>query len=322
MSATAVLVPILEPEAEALLDGDAHAIISELRARAALLRRRIARVDTIREELHALLFSKWEKSLPKHPGMFAALSSLWKKPEPAQSSKGYDPFVHLFGRSLPVAAPDSKLVADRLTKLLSLEEDAFVESLGAELALLDPKARTLWSETRPLDAPPALEGAITEELTALERAMRSEPPKPAAALDAIVKLSAWSRPVWRFDGDMLPDLLRTLGIGVELSPAVELFEARADESPALEAALKTLPMSLGSFAGAGAWLSSSQVKLVGGALRLQRGRLATNAAQSENPTIVMRHVRLLEEAVFFCEENGFALSEAAGVEWHEREPVA
>ena len=319
MSATAVLVPVLEPEAEALVTGGAERdeAAAAVLARAKALRPRVARVDAIREELHGLLFPKWQGAKDRGPGFVQSIASYFRKREPAKASRGYDPFVHLFGRSLPVAAPDSKLVADRLAKLLALDDAAFDAALGQELALLDPAARTLWAQTSAVEVP-GIEAAVSGQLALLDEAMGTTPPAFPKALDVLVRLSAWSNPVWRFDGEMLPDLLRTLNIGVELGGAVEPFEGIADAHPEWERALSKLPLALGSFAGAGAWISSTQVRLIAGTLRLQRRRLADNASYTEHPSLVMRHVRLLEEAIFFCEEQGLALSEAAGVEWHER----
>lgn len=318
MSATAVLVPVLEPEAEALVSGGdaAREALQSLTVRGERLRARVAAVDAIREELHLLLFPRWQGPNEKPPGFFAALLSYFQTRQPARRSQGYDPFVHLFGRSLPVAAPDSALVAKRLADLLALEDDAFLEALGKELALLDPAATKLRADA---SLPPVpLSEAVEQQATVLSEAMAAAPPAFKQALDTVVRLSAWTQPVWRFDGEFLPDLLRTLGIGVEIERAVELFEPLVDEHPAWAQELTKLPVSLGSFDGAGAWLSSTQVKVVAGTLRLQRGRLADNASLTRNPALVMRHLRLLEEAIFFCEANGLALCEASGVEWHER----
>lgn len=318
MSATAVLVPVLEPEAEALVSGGdaAKEAVSDLVVRGERLRSRVAAVDAIREELHLLLFPRWQGPKEKPPGFFASLASYFQTRQPARRSQGYDPFVHLFGRSLPVAAPDSALVAKRLADLLALDDDAFLEALGKELALLDPAATGVWSQASL--APVPLREAIDRQTKALADAMSTEPPAFRTALDVVVRLSAWTQPVWRFDGEFLPDLLRTLGIGVEIERPIELFEALVDEHPGWAQALSKLPVALGSFDGAGAWLSSTQVKFVAGTLRLQRGRLADNASYVAHPALVMRHLRLLEEAIFFCEANGLALCEASGVEWHER----
>src|SRR4051794_8527879 len=61
VSVTTVLVPVLEPEAEALFAGgeDARRAALEAIRRALVLRARVARVDAIRDELHDLLFAHW-----------------------------------------------------------------------------------------------------------------------------------------------------------------------------------------------------------------------------------------------------------------------
>lgn len=321
MSATAVLVPVLESEVKALVapGGPSADAQGRLLERARTLRERVARVDAVREELHDLFFPKWKGPNERPPGFMSSLTSYFRKHEPAAVSKGYDPFVHLFGRSLPVAAPDSPSVAQRLSKLLTMDDASFQESLGSELALLDPSARALWTNApRAASEAPFVPTAVSAQMAALSHALRKSPPDFTQALDIVVRLSAWSRPIWRFDGEMLPDLVRTLDLNVEWENASDLFTGVFDPTPQRDRALSRLPKALDSFDGAGAWLSSTQVKFVANALRIQKRRLADTASYAQTPALVMRHMRLLEEAVFFCEANGLALSEAAGVEWHDR----
>lgn len=322
MSATAILVPVLESEAKALIapGGPSTDAQRHLLERAQTLRERVARVDAVREELHDLFFGKWKGLSERSPGFFASLGSYFRTRQPAAPSKGYDPFIHLFGRSLPIAAPDSAGVAQRLSKLLAVDDADFDESLGSELALLDPGARALWNSA-PVNAAAnvrVVPDAIATELAALTDALTGSSQNFAQALNIIVRLSAWSQPVWRFDGEMLPGLVRTLDLNIEWENASELFADTVAPTPQRDRALSRLPKSLDSFDGAGAWLSSTQVKFVANALRIQRRKLADNASYAQTPVLVMRHLRLLEEAVFFCEANGLALSEAAGVEWHDR----
>jgi hypothetical protein len=317
VSVTTVLVPVLEPEAEGLFEnGDA----AGLRTRARRLRARVARVDAIREELHDLLFPRWKAANTARPPLPLRLIQALRKAKPAEASAGYDPFVHLFGRSLPVDGASPKAVVEALVKVLAQDDAVADETLAAHLTALDPRAgERLRQQPRPA-VDEALDPAIDRELAKIRTAMSAQPPALRAALDAVVRLSAWSFPVWRLDGEMLPDLLRAVGIGVTPGRARGLFETVADARPELVPLLDTLPARLPDFAGTGSFLTSGEVKVLAGALRLQRGVIARNAADSgENATLVMRHMRLLEEAVLFCEAEGLGLAEAAGVEWHDRE---
>ena len=318
MSVTTVLVPVDEAEAEALLNGGtvADEALSGLQTRAVRLRRRIARVDSIREQLHELLFSRWAGAQAKPESPLAPLVRLFRKAPPPRVSNGYDPFVHIFGRSLPVVGATSKEVAERVTVVVAADETAFEAELAKDLRSLDSAAADLFRNA-PRSAVD-VDDPITAQATCIADALR-EPPQLVAALDAIVRLNAWSQPVWRLDGEMLPSLLRTLGIGVIAGSALPLFaeliEARADLAQASE----KLPKGLNNFAGAGAFLTSVDVKMVAGALRMSRGRVAKNASEGdEGSEITLRHLRLLEEAIFFAEAQNFALAEAAGVEWHDR----
>lgn len=320
MSVTTVLVPVLEPEAEALFEGGEAAAraLAGLVDRARPLRARVARVDAMREELHDLLYPRWQGG-HKRPGQaFSRILSAFRKVAPATASTGYDPFVQLFGRSLPVEAATPRQVAEALVQLVAADETTFEATLGAQLDTLDARAGERYRR-EPRHPPPAkLEEAVAAE-GALIAASLQAPSTLRPALDAVARLSAWSRPVWRLDGEMLPDLLRTLGIGVVAGRASGLFETAFEARPELAAVAGTLPVRLADFSTAGTWLSSGDVKLLAGALRLQRLSIAKNAAESgENAELAMRHARLLEEAALFCEAEGFGLLEAAGVEWHDR----
>lgn len=322
MSATTVLVPLLEREGEALVEGgEARGVaLDAIVARAGLLRPRVARVDAIREELHGLLFAQWPEGRERPvPYLLKVLRSL-RPPRPVVRTFGYDPFVQLFGRSLPIEAPSPKAVAERLARLLTLDAAEFEAQLTADLRGLDPAAGALFSASTAPPPPEGLDASIRAQARTIEETLASPSPSLRTALKAVVRLSAWSQPVWRFDGEMLPDLLRTLGIELAASGARELFEGLVERRPGLEPLLKKLPARLEDFAGVGAFLTSTDVRVLAGALRLQRQRIAQNARDnSENMRLALRHLRLLEEAVFFCEAQGLALAEAAGVEWHDRE---
>lgn len=323
MSVTTVLVPVLEPEVEAFFDGGAEgdrALATALR-RAAPLRARVARVDAVREALHEVLFPAFERSLPR-PSPFAAWlrRTLGGGPVPAPRSTGYDPFVHLFGRSLPVTGAGAREVANRLGKLLPLEDESvFTAELAGDLRSLDPRAAELFL-AEPAVAPPAeLERRVRAQYARVRESLQAQPPEPEVALDAAVRISAWSWPVWRLDGEMLPGLVATLGATAEPGPAESLFAEAASHRPELAASLERLPKLLEGFSGPGTFLASQEVKLLARSLNLYASRIALNAATSgEAVPVLMRNVRLLEEALHFCEAQGLALSEAAGVEWHER----
>ena len=66
------------------------------------------------------------------------------------------------------------------------------------------------------------------------------------------------------------------------------------------------------------------VKMVAGSIQFRRTRLAKNATDNaDDPEVTLRNLRLLEEAVLFCESQNLALvRKAAGVEWHDRQKAA
>lgn len=310
-----MLVPVLEPEAEALLRGEAPPALLE---RARRLRDRVARVDAVREDLHAALFEHWTAAQARAPTLLDTLRRVLRRGAPARPAPGgYDPFVQLFGRSLPVAGDTGRDVAARLTALLGADDATFSAEIAADLASFDPKARPIFESAAPPGPPPELDARLAAE-GARARAALEEGGSLAPALDALVRPSAWSWPVWRLDGEMLPSLLKTLGVTVHAGRADALF-AEALTPEALENRAGTLPRGLGDFRGAGAFLSSSDVKSLAGSLRLYRARIAENVrASGEAEALLQRHQRLLEEAVLFCEAHDLALCEAAGVEWHDR----
>ncbi len=315
VSATTVLVPVAEPEAESLLAGQEP---SEIAARARLLRPRVGRVDAVREELHELLFPRWTGARGRAPNPVERIATLFRKRQAAPPSLGYDPFVQIFGRSLPFEGAPGTMVAT-LNRALAADEAAFQDLVAASLHSFDPRAERIFREA-PAPAPPIdLDVAIDAESAAIKTALAEQPPDLARALDAIARLSAWSWPVWRLDGEMLPGLLSTLGIEVVASRATGLFEELAEVRPEIRDFFPRLPDRLPDFARAGSFLTSAEVRLVAGALRLRRGQIAKNVADTDEATaILMRHARLLEEAAGFCESQSLALLEAAGVEWHER----
>jgi hypothetical protein len=320
VSVTTVLVPVSEGEAEALVSGsgreaaiEAIEAIEAIGRRASVLRARVARVDALRDELHLLLFEKWSAARSREGAITRFLKAFQKK-RPAQAATGYDPFVQLFGRSLPVAGDAPRAVAARLSALLAMDEAAFESELAADLATFDVRAGALFRASPQAPSPETTQH-ITHEAKKLASALAPEGPL-APALDALVRLSAWSRPVWRLDGETLGGLLQELGIGIAPSRGGVLFEeVIAVSTERLEA----LPQGLSGFSGAGAVLTSAQVQSLAAAFRMQRGRLSHNAAAAEDDArIVMRHARLLEEATLFAEAEGLALAEAAGIEWHDR----
>lgn len=316
MSVTAVLVPFAENEAEALLAANREEALRPLLARARTLRPRLARLDGVREELHAALFHKWNHEAGRAP---SPLVQVWRLVTKARGEvrefAGYDPFVHLFGRSLPATGATSRDVAAAIARLCEADDAAFETALAADLRGLDPKAAGLFLEART----PAVEGldeAFGAEARRLEAGLSGEDYK--AAFDALVRLQAWSRPVWRLDGAMLEGLLGDVGVQVEAGSGADFFQEALDPPPS-EAALARLPRGLETFSGPGAYFPAARVKVLAGALRLQRARIRANATQSDERTaIVLRHVRLVEEAALYCEAHDLGLCEAAGVEWHDR----
>lgn len=319
MSATTVLVPLSESESELLLgpEPEAGTAIGALLDRARTLRSQVAVVDAVREELHELLYSRWAAGHRKSPlpPLVRALLQKVRPAEPPRLPAGYDPFVHLFGRSLPVTAAMPRETAERLSRVLALQGEEFRETLETDLRALDSRAATVRLAEA---APPAeLETAIRGEWQGMTAALVAG--NLVAAWDALVRLSSWSRPIWRLDGELLGQLLDTTGLTVRPEPATLLFEELADTRPELQAAMEQLPGKLPGFAGAGGYLSSTAVKLLAGSLRMSGARVLQNAARNADDTeVTLRHLRLLSEAVFFCEEEELGIAEAAGVEWHDR----
>lgn len=310
MSVTTVLVPVDEAEAEALLSGEAD--VQTIVARTARLRARVARVDPVREPLHDLLFRTWDIARQGRPSLLARVRGLIQKPKSWSVPSGYDPFVHLWGRSLPVTGAHGGEVAEALQQVLAADDGAFTAKLGEHLASLDPQAASVWAEAPRTVAVEGVEAAVRGQ--AKEVASAAAERRWTAALDALARLNAWSRPVWRLDGEMLPDVVSALGLRVMPGRATALFEGLGLD----EAAIESLPKRLASFHGAGTYLSSGEVKMLAGSLRLSRGRVAKNAAESGGaPELALRHLRLVDEAVRYCEAEHLGLIEASGVEWHE-----
>lgn len=326
MSVTTVLVPVLEPEVESLFEGGAGSdeARAAIVARASVLRPRVAWVDSVREDLHTLLFPLFELSGGRRPGLLQRLKSRFL-PNPAVApSTGYDPFVQLFGRSLPVGGSSSLEVAQALQQVMGMEDERFRSVLTSDLAALDPRVRDVLSNAR-LDATSLSEAsseiadAVHQQVREVGRALQSGTPDLRGALDAAIRLSAWSWPVWRLDGEMLPDLLTKLNTTVKPQRATGLFDPLVDERPELAELLETLPKRLAGFDSAGSFLPSDSVKILARSLKLYARKVAENVAASrESPVILMRQLRLLEEALLFCEAEGLALCEASGVEWHDR----
>jgi len=318
VSATTVLVPVDEPEAEALLEGGEPAphALDALKQRARTLRARVGRVDAVRDALHELLVPLWKASRPPPPRWFDPLARLVTKPAPAPRSTGYDPFVQLWGRSLPLAGSTPEQVAARLQELLPAGDEAFDRALAVELRALHPQAEALWASA-PSPGHPGLDAAIDAENARLRNSLGLSVRSLDPAYQAIVRLSAWSQPIWRLDGELLPDLLRTLGATVVVRRATPLFEGLFDARPELRPLADNLPKQLGNFDGAGGWLGGDDARSLVRSLRVNRLRVETNLAGSDDPESAMREVRLLEEALLYCEKRGLALAEAAGVEWRD-----
>jgi hypothetical protein len=310
VSVTTVLVPVDEAEVERVLAGGG---VGDIAVRAARLRRRVARVDAVREEMHALLFRYWSGAIRPRWSVERWITAL-RAPGAATPSTGWDPFVHLFGRSLPVVGPDSRAVASTLADIVALEEDeAFSDRLAASLASLDEQAGSVWRGAPAFIDIETIAPRVEGQRARIVAAAASH--ELVDSLAPLARLSAWSQPVWRFDGHQLCELLALAGIGVTPEPPTALFEERFGVD-AVEAT--SFPARLGDFAGTGGYLTSSAVQLLAGALRLGRTAIARQVGASGEPTqIAMRHLRLLEEAVLFCESRGLGLWETAGLEFHE-----
>jgi hypothetical protein len=233
-------------------------------------------------------------------------------------SAGYDPDVQLFGRSLPAAGATPAEAARRVSDLLAMDDGAFALAMGEDLATFDPAARDLWRNSVH-DKPLELEPAFRSEVASAGSALTAEPPQLRAAWDAVVRLSAWVWPVWRIDGEMVNELLDTVGLTVKAEAPRPLFESFGTGRTSVAAALASLPGKLPSFSSAGACWTASSLKLLAGSLRLQSGRILQNVSRNaDDPVATLRNIRLLSEAVFYCERAELGLAEAAGVEWHER----
>jgi len=309
VSVTCVLVPVPHAEAEALVVGDSSAW-ERLTARASTFRPRVARVDAIREELHTLLFPRWQGARP--PSVVDRLRAFFRqRPEPTIDFAAYDPYVHLFGRSLPLRARSASSHAERLAAAVAANEDAFASALAADLASLDPRAAELFARTPvpTIDVIPRID-RLRRRVAACVSG--SESLKPA--WDAVVRALAISGPVWRFDGEQLGDLLHTLGVGTEIGDASSLLR----DAGLPETRLTDLPKALGDFVGAGGFLSAGLAMTLGASLKLNRRRILANVrADGDAEAITLRHARLLEEALATCTHAGAGLAEAAGVEWHD-----
>ncbi|MFM2151959.1 MAG: hypothetical protein RL199_394 [Pseudomonadota bacterium] len=310
MGVTTVLVPVDEAEVEAWLEGGP---VEEAVSRTARLRRRVARVDAVREELHALLFPHWAGAARPRWSVGRWVAAL-RRPGSASASTGWDPFVHLFGRSLPVTGADARAVAATLAGLVDLDDDdACALRLEASLSAVDARAGAVWRSAPAFREVEGVARRIECQRKKLACAVSAE--DLAATLPPLARLVAWSRPVWRFDGHALGELLAIAGIGVPPEAPSALLEERFGIDAVASAAL---PSGLGDFTGTGGYLTGSGVKLLAGALRLGRMAIAKRIGASGEPAaIAMRHLRLLEEAVVFCEAKGYGLWETAGLEWHE-----
>lgn len=326
MSATTILVPISEPEARTLLAGGTagEAAVSAITERAATLRSRVAVVDAVREELHNLLFERWaDARAEKPPSLLARLTARWRPAEPPRLPTGYDPLVHLFGRSLPAGGADARGVAERIRSLVAMDNAAFREAIAADLGAFDPRAPAVFEQAFTRVTNPGVGSAMKNEALAVERALGREPPDAKGAYDAVVRLAAWSRPIWRLDGEMLGALMQAAALPIKPERAGVLFDEAGRERPALAAAVEKLPEGLPSFSGAGGYLSAAAVKLCAPSLRGGAGKAAQSAASSaDDPPATLRNLRLLAEAILYCEAENLGLAEAAGVEWHDRKPIA
>lgn len=315
MSATTVLVPVSEDEVRRLLTGQR---VEALGPRARLLRSRVAQVDAVREDVHSALYEGWENeqaaALPR-PGLLAALGRRIKPPPvDGRLPTGYDPYIHIFGRSLPVAADAPVAVAERLAKLLAMDDAAFATAINDDLRQLGAGAFTVSAQAKPVE----VEASLLQQLGALATALQAQPPQVRAAWDAVLRISAWSRPVWRLDGDLLSPFLTLLAVGTKPEPATELFKASGLDLAGAQA----LPAAIPSFSGGGGYFSVVAVKALAAALRFQSRLVQTAQKTSDDPEVALRNLRLLSEAAFYCEREGLGLAEAAGVEWHDRPEVA
>ena len=317
MSVTTLLIPVDEPEAEAVLAGGPGGAdtIEAIARRARHWQACIACVDTVREDLHALLFHRWADSRGPREGLFARLLRPFRATPTARPSTGYDPYVQLFGRPLPVTVEPPREVAQVLRRLQTLELGPSLALLAEQLDKLDLRAGALLRQTTPTDDGGRLTAGLEREqhriVTTLAATGDLQP-----ALVAIARMMAWSRPIWRLDGESLSGLLGTVGLPMGETTAQALFDELAVDRPEIDSRRAQLPTQLSDHAGTGAYLSSADVKGLAGALRLQRLTLARNAARGhDHPQLIMRHLRLLEEAICFAEASDSGLIEAAGIEW-------
>jgi hypothetical protein len=321
VSVTTVLVPLLEVEVHALLLGRAP---EEMIDRANRVRRRVQAVDASREELHVLLYPLWERGLaarrPSGPrGPISLLTRLVTPRRPPPAPPAYDPYVQVFGRSLPVAGDTPRAVADRLTELMGKDDPTFEQSFTEDLRRLDARATDVVARHRP-GAVGGVALAVAAEVGLLRQCLDADPPRLSDAWTAIVSLQAWSWPVWRLDGDMIGQLLEALGIAIRPEPPRSVFEPWLQSRGLPDTALAGLPGKLPSFRAAGGYFPAAQVKALAGSIGVQSSRLAQNALRNaDDPDAALRNLRLLSEAAFYCERNGLGLAEAAGLEWHDRQ---
>jgi hypothetical protein len=308
VSVTTVLVPVSTAEVDALERGDAVPALTE---RARLLRGRVAQVDAVREDLHSQLYDAWEQAQEAAAPRGGLLAAIGRKIKPPivehRLPVGYDPYVQLFGRSLPLADDSPVTIAERIPKVLALDGTAFTASMIEELGRLGATDVAIPAASAPADLEAAIEAQQRQLHAALAaRALRS-------AWDALLRLCAWSQPIWRLDGELLMPLLIASAVATKPEPATALF-------PNLSAAQvsETLPGAIPSFSGGGGYFTPAAVKELAAALRFQSRIVQAARKAADDSDIALRNLRLLSEAAFYCEREGLGLAEAAGVEWHDR----
>jgi len=315
MSVTTVLIPVPEQIAEALVAGGPQAATaaSSLIAEAIPLRRLVSSVDAIREELHACLFPRWKAGRPPAAAWLKAVISLFRRQRPLLDADGYDPFVHLFGRSLPIDGPTPRDVATALRSLLADPPERGLATIAATIERLDRRAAEILRQQELVQGSARLE----EQLKAMAQEVAVAEDSHSALQRSVGRLAlllSLTQPLWRLDGQSLPALLSAVGMEEPPGSPAPLYEELAAARPVLGPLLTELLPTLVAHEGTGAFLSSSDVTRCLGAIRLRRTTVMTNAADAAAPLIVLRHLRLLEEALSYCELTGMGLLEAAGVE--------
>ena len=315
MSVTTVLIPVPEQVAETLVAGGplTTAATASLIEEATPLRRLVATVDAVREELHACLYHHWAAGRPPSAAWLRAVVGLFRRRHPILDTQGYDPFVHLFGRSLPIDGPSPRHVAESLRALLSEPPERGLATLADMIGQLDRRAAAVLRQ-QCVALPSA---TLSGQLSRLASAVAVDADVESSlnrSIEQLARLLSLTQPLWRLDGHTLPSILSAVGIEEQPGSPAPLYEELSLEQPALAPCMAALDSDLITHEGTGAFLSSSDVTRCLGAIRLRRATVMANAARAATPLITLRHLRLLEEALCYCELTGKGLLETSGLE--------